>query len=114
MASSKGGTVYIPWYATGFHGDELEAALVEIGEHALRYGATDWTVIRTRDDRYKFFQFATFEDPTDFERYWYGREFSDWRARHSSYYTVPLVYYWCDRFGGSVAEATVAAAANGE
>jgi hypothetical protein len=112
MAGGAGGTIQIPWYATGFRGDELEAALLEISPHALRYGATDWTVIRTRDDRYKFTQFLTFENPTDFERYWYGEEFSRWRGVHSGQYQVPIVYYWCDRFEGRMEAA--AAAVNGE
>ena len=31
--------------------------------------------MRSNDDRYRFWQFAHFEEKTDFERYWYGREF---------------------------------------
>ena len=66
------GVVHIPWYATVFRGDKLEAALELIAPLALRYGATDYRVYRSRDDRYKFMQMATFEDKLDFERYWYG------------------------------------------
>ena len=33
-----------------------------------------------------------FEDKYDFELYWNGPEFSDWRAEYSSWYTVPVVY----------------------
>ncbi len=64
--------VHIPWYATVFRGDKLEAALELIAPLALRYGASDYRVYRSRDDRYKFLQMATFEDKLDFERYWYG------------------------------------------
>ncbi len=91
------GVVQIPWYATVFRGDQFEAALVEIAPLALRYGATDFEVMRSNDDRYRFWQFAHFDDKTDFERYWYGREFSDWRADHTSWYTVPVLYTWFDR-----------------
>ena len=52
----------VPWYATGFRGDQLEAALQEIAPVALRYGASDWAVYRFVDDRYKFQQMATFEE----------------------------------------------------
>ena len=55
------GVVHIPWYATGFRGDELEAALAEIAPVALRYGARSYAVYRYRDDRYKFLQMAEFE-----------------------------------------------------
>ena len=90
------GVVNIPWYATVFRGDKLEAALELIAPLAIRYGATDYRVYRNRDDRYKFMQMATFEDKLDFERYWYGAEFSDWRRDYSSWYLVPIVYSWND------------------
>ena len=82
----------IPWYATGFRADSFEAALQEIAPIALRYGATDWWIIRFMDDRYRFQQFSLFEDHHDFERYWYGPEFSEWRGEHQSHFQVPVVY----------------------
>jgi hypothetical protein len=82
----------IPWYATGFRGDSFEEALQEIAPVALRYGATEWWIFRFYDDRYRFQQYSLFEDPHDFELYWYGTEFSDWRAEYASWYTVPVVY----------------------
>ena len=85
------GVVNIPWYATVFRGDKFEAALREIAPVSLRYGATDFEVMRSSDDRYRFFQFAHFEDKSDFERYWYGPEFNEWRAE------VPIVYSWFSR-----------------
>ena len=30
------------------------------------------------------------------ERYWYGEDFSIWRADHSSWYQVPILYTWND------------------
>lgn len=90
------GVVHIPWYATGFRGDKLEAALAEIAPLALRYGATDYAVYRFRDDRYKFVQTATFESKLDFDRYWQGPEFIDFRVLSSSWYQVPVVYGWTD------------------
>ncbi len=98
------GVVHIPWYATVFRGDKLEAALELIAPLAIRYGATDYRVYRNRDDRYKFMQMATFEDKADFERYWYGEEFNAWRARHSSWYQVPVLYVWHDRVAAGALE----------
>jgi hypothetical protein len=91
------GVVNIPWYATVFRGDRFETALREIAPIALRYGATDFEVLRSNDDRYRFWQFAHFEEKADFERYWYGQEFNDWRADYTSWYTVPVLYTWFDR-----------------
>lgn len=92
-----GGYVHIPWYATVFRGDRFEAELVEIAAVAMRYGATEYTVFRSRDDPYKMLQIAAFEDKLDFERYWYGPEFGNFRSRYSSWYQVPVVYGFQDR-----------------
>ena len=83
------GTVIIPWYATGFRGDDFETALNEVAATALRYGASSYAVYRARDDRYKFQQFAAFEEKLDWERYWAGPEMTDFRVVHSSWYQVP-------------------------
>jgi hypothetical protein len=103
------GVVHIPWYATVFRGDRLEAALREIAPVALRYGATHYLVYRNRDDMYKFLQTATFESKVDFEAYWYGPEFTDFRTLNSSFYQVPVLYTWADLVieGGIGEEPTV-------
>lgn len=90
------GSVHIPWYATGLRADKLEQALNEFSPVALRHGATSYTVFRYRDDRYKFLQVLAFEDKKQFELFWYGPEFSRFRALNSSYYQVPLLYQWAD------------------
>jgi quinol monooxygenase YgiN len=90
------GCVHIPWYATGFRGDKLEAALADVAPIATRYGATSYHVYRYRDDRYKFLQVATFEDKLDWERYWAGPEMTRFRTVCSGWYQVPVVYQWAD------------------
>ena len=90
------GVVHIPWYATLFRGDRFAEALDQIAPVALRYGATDYIVYRSRDDQYRFLHAITFEHKADFERYWYGAEFSNWRADYQSFYQVPILYAWND------------------
>jgi hypothetical protein len=90
------GYVNIPWYATGFSGDRIEAALAEIAPVALRYGATSYAVYRNQEDRYRFMQIAHFADHMEWQRYWEGPEFIDFRIRHSSRYQVPVLYGWWD------------------
>jgi hypothetical protein len=103
------GVVHIPWYATLFRGDKLEAALEEIAPVALRYGATEYAVYRSRDDAYKFLQLATFENKADWERYWNGEDFSLWRGDYSSWYQVPVLYTWNDLVArGSISEVEAA------
>lgn len=91
------GTVMIPWYATGFRADGFELALNEIAAVAMRYGASYYTVYRGQEDRYRFQQFAGFESHTDWERYWEGPEMRKFRAQHSGWYQVPVLYSWWDR-----------------
>jgi hypothetical protein len=90
------GVVHIPWYATGFRHDKLAAALAGIAPVAVRYGARTYSVHRFRDDRYKFLQTAEFETKLDFDRYWHGPEFTDFRVLCSSWYQVPVTYSWAD------------------
>jgi hypothetical protein len=101
--------VHVPWYATGFRADRLEPALAEIARLALRYGATRWSVTRSREDRYRFLQTARFQAKLDWERYWYGPEFEDFRAEHSGWYQVPVVYEWHDVVGEGGVELEPAA-----
>jgi hypothetical protein len=90
------GVVHIPWYATGLRHDKLADALTAIASVALRYGATSYAVHRSNDDRYKFLQMAEFEHKRDWERYWNGPEFIDFRVLTSSWYQVPVLYVWHD------------------
>ena len=90
------GVVHIPWYATGFRHDRLSDALAGIAPVAIRYGARSYQVHRYRDDLYKFLQMAEFDDKLDFDRYWAGPEFTDFRTLASSWFQVPVVYSWSD------------------
>jgi hypothetical protein len=88
-----GGSVHIPWYATGFRGDKLEAALAEIAPVALRYGAMSYNVFRYRDDRYKFIQTATFNDKLDWSATGAARSSSASGSRRRAGTRCP----WCTR-----------------
>ncbi|MGC2374514.1 MAG: hypothetical protein WA484_11645 [Solirubrobacteraceae bacterium] len=109
------GTVIVPWYATGFRANDFEEALNKIAPVALRYGASSYAVYRARDDRYKFQQFASFDEHIDWERFWEGPEMTDFRVRHSGWYQIPVLYGWWDRTAGGSIEAGSAAieASNG-
>lgn len=110
------GIVIIPWYATGFRGDAIEAALNEVAPIAIRYGASSYAVYRARDDRYKFQQLAHFERQLDWERYWEGPEMIELRTRFSGAYQVPVLYGWWDltASGGLVEAPLAGTAGNGK
>jgi quinol monooxygenase YgiN len=103
------GSVHIPWYATGFRGDKLAAALEDVAPVALRYGATTYAVYRYQDDLYKFLQTATFEDKASWDAYWNGPEFTRFRTLCSSWYQIPVLYTWAD----VVAEGAMVQTTNG-
>jgi hypothetical protein len=90
------GVVHIPWYATVLRQDHLEAEVAAVAPLAMRYGATQYAVHRSRDDRYKILQMAWFESQRDWYRYWEGPEMIEFRRRNSSYYQIPVTYVWHD------------------
>ena len=105
------GVVHIPWYASVFRGDKLADAVVEAAPFALRYGATQYRVHRSLDDRYKITQMIWFDSKLDWERYWEGPEMTALRGRCSGWYQVPLVYVWHDEIAADVVEAEPAPSA---
>jgi hypothetical protein len=90
------GVVHLPFYATGFRGDDLAAALARLAPISLRYGARRYEVFRSRDDRYRFLTSFEFDTKAEWDAFWFGDEFSDLRAACSSWYQVPLLYAWQD------------------
>jgi hypothetical protein len=108
------GTVIVPWYATGFRADGFETALNEVAAVALRYGASSYAVYRSRDDRYRFQQLAAFEEHLDWDRYWQGQEMTFFRASHSSWYQVPVLYGWWDRTTHGALAGEAVASGNGQ
>ena len=91
------GVVHIPWYATVFRGDRFEEALSEIAPIALRYGATDYARLPHRaTTRTSSCSSRPSRTRRDFERYWYGPEFTTGARDYSSWYQVPILYTWHD------------------
>jgi hypothetical protein len=107
------GTAIIPWYATGFRADALEQALNEVAPSALRYGASSYAVYRSQDDRYRFQQFAAFAEKLAWERFWEGPEMTYFRAAHSSWYQVPVLYAWWDETASGAILSETSLPANG-
>src|SRR2546423_4962149 len=90
------GVVHIPWYATVLRQEALALEVAAAAPLALRYGATQYAVHRSREDRYRITQMAWFEDKADWYRYWDGPEMIEFRARNAGHYQIPITYVWCD------------------
>ncbi|CAB4918674.1 unannotated protein [freshwater metagenome] len=100
---------HITWYATGLRAERLQSALADVTPTALRYGATQWSVHRSNDDRFKFLQIVHFTDKLDFERWWESSEMTEFRAITSGWWQVPALYVPNTLVGqGSIAPAATA------
>jgi hypothetical protein len=90
------GVVHIDWYATVLRQEAFAAEVIYVAPLALRYGATQYAVHRSRDDRYKISQMAWFETKQDWYRYWEGIEMTEFRRRNMGHYQIPITYTWYD------------------
>jgi hypothetical protein len=91
-----GGVVHIDWYATVLRQEAFAAEVAYVAPLALRYGATQYSVHRSRDDRYKISQMAWFESKRDWYAYWEGVEMVEFRRRNMGQYQIPITYVWYD------------------
>jgi hypothetical protein len=90
------GLVQVQWYATVLRQEDLAVEISQAARMALRYGATQFSVQRSRDDRYRIIQLAWFEEKNDWYRYWEGPEMIEFRRRNSGHYQIPVTYVWYD------------------
>jgi hypothetical protein len=90
------GLVHVQWYATILRQEALAAEVCQAARIALRYGATQYAVQRSRDDRYRIIQMAWFESQRDWYRYWDGPEMVEFRRRNSGHFQIPVTYVWYD------------------
>jgi hypothetical protein len=88
--------VWVQWYATVLRQDAFAADVARIAPVAMRYGATQFAVQVSNDDRYRITQMSWFESKDDWYRYWDGPEMIEFRARNMGRYQVPITYLWQD------------------
>jgi hypothetical protein len=58
------------------------------------YGAKSWSLTRSIDDPLAFQQTSTWENRSDFERYWFSTEIETARASIIDVYDLPLLPSW--------------------
>src|SRR5438270_7401169 len=90
------GVIHIPWYATVLRQDAFAEAVAAVAPVSLRYGATQYQVHRSQEDRYKIVQMMWFETKNDWYRYWEGPEMIAFRGRNMGRYQIPIIYIWHD------------------
>jgi hypothetical protein len=88
--------VVVSWYATVLRQRSFAADVAAVAPVALRYGATQYQVHVSDDDRYKITQMSWFARKDDWYRYWDGPELIEFRARNMGHFQIPIVYAWAD------------------
>jgi hypothetical protein len=88
--------VWVQWYATILRKTAFAEAVAEVAPIALRYGASQYQVHVSNDDRYKITQMTWVPSHAAWYSYWEGPEMVEFRARYSGKYQVPIVYSWAD------------------
>ena len=86
--------VWVKWYATVLRQDSFDAEVANVAPLALRYGATQYSVHRNNQDRYKIIQMAWFQSERDWYAYWEGPEMIEFRRRNAGKYQIPITYVW--------------------
>ena len=100
--------IWVQWYSTILRKDKFAADVARVAPIALRYGATQYAVHISNDDRYRITQMSWFEDKTDWYKYWDGPEMIEFRARNMGHYQVPITYVWQDEIAAGVLGAELA------
>src|ERR1700761_2619354 len=86
----------VDWYATVFRKGSFAEAVAEAAPIALRYGATEYRVHVSNDDRYKITQMTWVPDHETWYAFWEGPEMIEFRARWLGKYQVPITYSFAE------------------
>ena len=103
--------IWVQWYATVLRQNSFAEAVAQVAPLALRYGATQYSVHVSNDDRYKITQMTWVPDHASWYGYWEGPEMIEFRARHMGHYQVPIVYAWADEIASGGGREVVSAGA---
>jgi hypothetical protein len=89
-----GGVIHVDWYATVLRQESFAAEVAAVAPLALRYGATQYSVHRSLDDRYKITQMTWVDSHAAWYRFWDGAEMVEFRRRFAGHYQIPIAYVW--------------------
>jgi hypothetical protein len=90
------GVVHVQWYATILRQESFAESVAGVAPLAFRYGATQYSVHRSQDDRYRITQMSWFDSKAAWYRYWDGPEMTEFRRRNQGRFQIPITYVWHD------------------
>jgi hypothetical protein len=85
---------YIEWHTTPFRSERWYEIWRPALDRALAFGATSSYLTRSIDDPLHFRQVSTWNEKSDFERYWASDEIAALRQAAMPYYAKPLLPVW--------------------
>lgn len=85
----------ISWHVTPFRAQRWIDLWEPAAAKATEYGAADWAIYRSNEDPLLFRQVITWENKSDFDRYWNSEEISELRAGIIDLFDKPLLPVWC-------------------
>ncbi len=90
---------YIDWHAAPFRADRFLDVWEPAAARVLAFGATSWSLTRAIDDPLLIRQGSTWENRSDFERYWYSDEIAALREQAIDLYDKPILPGWHSLLG---------------
>jgi hypothetical protein len=84
----------LDWHIAPFRADRWLDLWEPAAAKMPAYGASSWSLTRSIDDPLAFQQTSTWEQRSDFERYWYSEEIAKVRESIIDLYDLPLLPAW--------------------
>jgi hypothetical protein len=84
----------IDWHVHPFRAERWLEAWEPAAARALAFGASSWSLVRSKEDPLHFRQTAVWKDRTDFDRYWFSEELTRAREQVMNLYNKPLNADW--------------------
>ncbi|HKH22658.1 MAG TPA: hypothetical protein VKA88_03475 [Solirubrobacterales bacterium] len=85
---------YIDWHCTPFRTDRFLDLWEPAAARVLAFGAKSWSLDRSTDDPLLVRQSSTWENRSDFERYWFSEEIASVRETTIDLYHKPILPSW--------------------
>jgi hypothetical protein len=84
----------LDWHIAPMRGERWLDLWEPAAERMPAYGAKSWSLTRSIDDPLAFQQTSTWENRSDFERWWFSEEVEIIRASVIGWYDIPILPTW--------------------
>ncbi len=92
----------IDWHIHPFRAERWLQAWLPVAARSLAFGARSYSVARSVDNPLHFRQLSVWENPADFEAYWFSDDVATAREQVMNLYNKPLVPTWYTLIDGQI------------